>query len=115
MNDVVNEAAQILVPLLAAGANTAVEEASKEAGKKFTGAIAKVLGRIQKHLHPGANQSEVAAALQAGVDAGAITMADLKEIVGQSNHRAGHTQVNATGKRATIITDPVFNDPVTFN
>jgi hypothetical protein len=114
MNDVVNEAAQILVPLLAAGANTAVEEASKEAGKKFTGAMAKVLGRIQKQLRPGANQPEVAAALQAGVDAGAISLADLKEIVGPSNRRVGHTQVNAVGEKQKIITDPIFNDQVIF-
>ena len=115
MNDVVNEAAQILVPLLAAGANTAVEEASKEAGKKFTGVMGKVLGRIQKQLRPGSKQPEVAAALQAGVDAGAITLADLHEIVGRSNRRVGDTHVDAAGKRPTILTDPIFNDPVTFN
>jgi len=114
MNDVVNDAAQILVPLLAAGANTAVEEASKEAGKKFTGAVGKVLGRIQKQLRPGSEQPEVAAALQAGVDAGTITLADLHEIIGRSNRRVGDTHVTATGERSRILTDPTFNNSVIF-
>lgn len=112
MNDVVNEAAQVLVPLLAAGTNAAVEEASKEAGKKFAGAVGKVLARIQKSLSPRPKHTEVAAALQSELDAGAITMADLKELVKLSKGRVGHTHVNVYGDNSKVLTDPTFNDTV---
>ncbi|TDW21793.1 hypothetical protein [Kribbella kalugense] len=115
MSDVVSEAAQVLVPLLAAGASTAVEEASKEAGKEFAHAVGSVVERIGKRLRGAPKTTELAATLQACVDDDTIKLADLKEIVRLSRARVGDTHVKVTGDNAKVLTDPIFNDPVTFN
>ncbi|WP_410791323.1 hypothetical protein [Kribbella sp. C-35] len=114
MSDVVNDAAQVLVPLLAAGANAAVEEASKAAGKQFAGAAGKILGRIQKYLHrPDPGHPDVVAALEAGVDDGVIRLDELRELVQLSRGRVGPTNVTVYGK-ANVVNDANFNAPVIF-
>lgn len=115
MNDVVNEAAQVLVPLLAAGANTAVEEASKQAGKEFVGAVGSVLRRIRKHLHGDPNGPQVVAALQAELADGTIKLADLTEIVRLFKERGGDTNTTVNGDVGTFVNQSTFNQPVTFN
>lgn len=113
MSDVVNDAAHVLVPLLAAGANAAVEEASKAAGKKFAEAVGSVIEPIRKALRRAPKTPEVAAALQSAVDDGTIRLADLEAIVRLSKHR-GSTNVSVAGDVKNLLTDPVFNKPVTF-
>ncbi|WUJ70489.1 hypothetical protein OG809_36000 [Kribbella soli] len=115
MNDAVNEAAQVLVPLLAAGANTAVEEASKQVGKEFVGAVGSVLGRIRKHLHGAPNAHEVAGALQTELADGTIKLADLKEIVRLFKERDADTNTTVNGDVRTFVNKSTFNQPVTFN
>ncbi|TCC24582.1 hypothetical protein [Kribbella speibonae] len=114
MSDVVNDAAHVLVPLLAAGANAAVEEASKAAGKKFAEAVGSVIEPIRKALRRDPKEPEVAAALQSALADGTIRIADLEEIVQLSRHRAGSTTANISGDVKNLLTDPVFNKPVTF-
>lgn len=115
MNDIVNEAAGVLVPLLAGGATAAVEEASKAAGKKFAVAVGTVVDRIRKYLrHPVPEHPDVVAALQAGVDVGVIGIDDLERLVRLSKHRVGDTNVNVSGDVKNVVTDPQFNAPVVF-
>lgn len=114
MSDVVNEAAQVLVPLLAVGANAAVEEASKAAGKKFAQAVGSVIEPIRKALHRAPKAPEVAAALQSALDDGTIRITDLEKIVRLSRGRVGDTYVEVTGDNGKVLTDPVFNDKVIF-
>lgn len=107
MSEIVNDAAQILLPLLAAGSTAAVEEASKEAGKE-------VVGKIRKFLHrPNPTKQELATALQQGVDEGTITEKDLGEIVRLYTNEGSGTQVNVE-EAGSVHVHSTFNGPVTF-
>jgi hypothetical protein len=114
MSDVVNEAAQVLVPLLAVGASTAMEAAATEAGKEFAQVAGSVVGRIRKLLRGAPKAPEVAAALHTCVDDGTIRLADLEKIVRLSKHRVGPTNTTIAGDVKNMLTDPVFNDKVIF-
>ena len=92
MSDPVAEAAQVLVPLLSAGADVALGQIARQAGEDVAATVRRVLGKLRHAL--GAEEvgeEKVAAVLRAEVEAGSLTEADIQEVTrvigsGWDNH-----------------------------
>ena len=113
MSDAVNEAAQILLPLLAVGANTAVQEVSKEAGKEFVRTAGSVIGRIRKYLsRPDPDLPELAMALRRGVDDGLVDPDELGKIVRLYKNEGPGTQFNIEARN--VLLNSEFHGPANF-
>lgn len=116
MSDIVNEAAQILVPLVTAGANAAVQEASKEAGRGFVGAARSLIRRM-RDVSTGkiTDVGGMAVALRSGLDEGSITHEELTELVNLYHLEERKTQVTIYGDKTNSFVDTRFNGSVSFN
>jgi hypothetical protein len=98
VNDVVQDAAQVLVPLLSAGAGAAAHDLAEQAGADLSAGAVRIVERIRHRLsggQPGA--TEVVDALQAALTDGDVTEAELQTLV----NRAGRDNVSMRAK--TII------------
>ena len=75
MSDPVLDAAQVLAPLLAAGADGVVAEAMRQAGEGAAAGARRVLDAVRKALGgKAADREAVAAALRGELEKGAIVM-----------------------------------------
>jgi hypothetical protein len=82
MSDPVLDAAQVLAPLLAAGADGVVAEATRQAGEGAASAARRVLDAVRRALgSEGADKEAVAATLRGELDKGTITESDLLNAV----------------------------------
>jgi hypothetical protein len=82
MSDPVLDAAQVLVPLIGAGADGVVAEATRQAGKGAAAAARRVLDAVREALGgEGADKEAVEAALRGELDRGTLTEGDLLHVV----------------------------------
>jgi hypothetical protein len=82
MSDPVLDAAQVLAPLLAAGADGAVAEAMRQAGEGAAAGARRVLDAVRRALGGGGADGEaVATALRDELDKGTLTESDLRHAV----------------------------------
>lgn len=82
MSDPVLDAAQVLVPLLAAGADGVVAEATRQAGEGAATAARRVLDAVRGVLGgEGADKEAVAAALRGELEKGTLAEGDLLHAV----------------------------------
>jgi hypothetical protein len=80
MSDPVLDAAQVLAPLLAAGADGAVGEAMRQAGEGAAAGARRVLDAVRRALGgKGADREAVAGALRGELDKGTLTESDLRD------------------------------------
>jgi hypothetical protein len=82
VSEVINEAAEVLVPILSAGAGAAARDAAERAGVHVSEALARVLERIRPRLSGGQPRlRDVESALRASIDAGQLTRQDLRMLI----------------------------------
>jgi hypothetical protein len=83
MSDLVQEAANALVPLMSAGAGVAAQSAAEDAGSGFYAAAIRVAGKLRRYLHgdeePAAETVEVA--LRSALADGELGEQDLRNLV----------------------------------
>lgn len=82
MSEVINEAAEVLVPILSAGAGAAARDAAERAGAHVSEALTQIIARIRPRLSRGRpGLRDVESALRASIDAGQLTRQDLQTVV----------------------------------
>ena len=118
MSDVVQEAAQAVLPFVGAGASAAAQGLAKQAGASLSDGTLRILERIRGRLvgHPAnkLDEPDVAEALRQALSAGEVTEHELRLLVSEVNRvEISHT-VNVTqtaGKNIIVgdITTEVFN------
>jgi hypothetical protein len=82
VSEVINEAAEVLVPILSAGAGAAARDAAERTGTHVSKTLARVLGWVRPRLSDTRpSQRDVESALRASVDAGQLTRDDLQTLI----------------------------------
>jgi hypothetical protein len=82
VSEVINEAAEMLVPILSAGAGAAARDTAERAGAHVSEALTRILARVRPRLSGGRpGLRDIEAALRASIDAGQLTRQDLQMVV----------------------------------
>jgi hypothetical protein len=104
MSDVVQEAAQAIVPLLSAGAGAAAHDLAEQVGARVSDAVVRVLSGIRERF-PGSRPrvADVEDALREALAGGRVTEADLRSLVVQ----AGRVAVQHQHAEHSIFNAPV--------
>jgi hypothetical protein len=112
MNDVVSEAADVIVPLLSMGAGAAARDIAERGGLQLAESVSAILSRLRAHLSGHAPaRAEVESALQAALAEGLIGDDDLKMLISLRHTVGGaHVEGGVHAKNAFIGTTEIKGD-----
>jgi hypothetical protein len=112
MNDVVGEAADVIVPLLSMGAGAAARDLAERGGVQLAESVSAILSRLRARLSGRAPaRADVESALQAALAEGEMADDDLRMLISLRHTVGGaHVQGEVHAKNAFIGTTEIKGD-----
>jgi len=100
MSDIVNDAAEVLVPLLSMGAGAAARDIAERGGTELADGISGILARVRTRLKGQATaKTDIEAALRSEIADGQLTVDELKLLI-SLGPTAGRTYIQGNVKTA---------------